>query len=100
MASFIHGVAIAFWLGALMPLAILVREAKDGALPALNRFSRIAVPVVALLALSGLVLAIVELGSPGALVETTYGLVLLVKLALVAVLVTLAALNRVRLVPA
>jgi copper transport protein len=69
-------------------------------LPALNRFSRIAVPVVALLALSGLALAVVELGTPDALVETSYGLVLLVKLVLVTVLVTLAAVNRIRLLPA
>jgi copper transport protein len=99
-AIFIHGVTIAFWLGALMPLAIWLGQAKAGALPALNRFSRIAMPAVALLALSGLALAIVELGTPAALIETTYGRVLLGKLVLVAALMALAALNRTRLVPA
>ncbi len=99
-AILIHGSAIAYWLGALAPLAILVGRAKGDALPALNRFSRIAVPVVALLALSGLALAIVELETPAALVETTYGLVLLAKLGLVAALLALAALNRTRLTPA
>jgi copper transport protein len=99
-AIFMHGTAIAFWLGALMPLAILVGHAKGGALPALNMFSRIAVPVVALLALSGVALSIVELETPSALVETGYGVVLLVKLVLVTGLLTLAALNRMRLVPA
>ena len=99
-AIFIHGVAIAFWLGALMPLSILVGQVKGGALPALNRFSRVAVPVVGLLALSGFALAIVELETPGALVKTSYGLVLLAKLVLVAALLTLAALNRYRWTPA
>jgi len=99
-AIFIHACAVAFWLGALMPLAILVGQAKGGALPALNRFSRVAVPVVALLVLSGLALAIVELENPSALVNTTYGLILLAKLVLVVVLLTLACLNRYRLTPA
>jgi copper transport protein len=99
-AIFMHGTAIAFWLGALMPLAILVGQAKGGALPVLNLFSRIAVPVVALLALSGLALAIVELEAPSALVETGYGFVLLVKLVLVTGLLSLATVNRTRLVPA
>jgi copper transport protein len=99
-AIFIHGSAIAYWLGALLPLAILIGQAKGGALPALKRFSGIAVPMVVLLALSGLALAIVELETPAALVETRYGLVLLAKLVLVAVLLTLAALNRMRLTPA
>jgi copper transport protein len=99
-AIFIHACAIAFWLGALMPLAILVGQVKGAALPALNRFSRVAVPVVALLVLSGLALATVELESLSALVNTTYGLILIAKLVLVVVLLTLACLNRYRLTPA
>jgi copper transport protein len=99
-AVFIHGVGVAFWAGALAPLVALAQRPADGLLAAANRFSRAAVPVVGLLVLTGLVLAIVQLESFGALVETTYGIILSVKIALVAVLLGLAALNRFRLTPA
>ena len=57
-------------------------------------------PVVAVLVLTGLTLAVIELESFGALVETSYGQILSVKLALVLVLLGLAALNRFYLTPA
>ncbi|HLZ04849.1 MAG TPA: CopD family protein [Bradyrhizobium sp.] len=97
---FLHGVAVAFWLGALAPLAAIVRRSKPAALPIVNRFSRIAVPVIGFLALTGLVLAIVQLESFAALVQTKYGIILSTKLVLVAALLGLAALNRFRLTPA
>jgi copper transport protein len=97
---FLHGIAVAYWIGALAPLAALVSQPAANALPIVDRFSRLAVPVVAALALTGLVLAVVQLESLGALLETTYGLILLTKLALVAGLLGLAALNRFRLTPA
>jgi copper transport protein len=65
----------------------------------LNRFSRAAVPVVGLLVLTGLVLAIIQLESFRALIETRYGLILSIKLTLVVVLLGFAALNRFRLTP-
>lgn len=99
-AIFIHGTAVAFWLGALGPLAILIGQSKAAALPAVNRFSRAAMPVVALLAITGLALATIELETPWALIGTNYGRLLLVKLALVGGLLALAAFNRYRLTPA
>ncbi len=99
-AMFLHGVSIAFWLGALAPLIALLWSHKGAALPVVNRFSTVAVPVVAVLALTGLTLAVIQLESFGALVTTRYGAVLCVKLALVAILLGLAALNRFRLTPA
>lgn len=99
-AIFLHGLGVTFWIGALAPLAALVSQSPAAALPVLNRFSRIAVPVVAILALTGLALAIVQLERLSALVETRYGLLLSIKLALVLVLLALAALNRFRLTPA
>jgi copper transport protein len=77
-----------------------VSKPTAAALPVVNRFSRIAVPVVAVLALTGFALAIIQLEKLSALVETRYGLILLIKLALVIVLLALAALNRLRLTPA
>ena len=45
----------------------------------------VAVPVVGVLVLTGLALAVIQLESFGALIETRYGLILSIKLALVAV---------------
>jgi copper transport protein len=97
---FLHGVGIAFWIGALVPLAAMARKPMPALLPVLNRFSRAAVPVVGVLVLTGLTLAIVQLESFRALIETKYGIILSIKLTLVMVLLGLAALNRFRLTPA
>ncbi|WP_342711404.1 copper resistance protein CopC [Bradyrhizobium sp. B124] len=99
-ALFIHGVGLAFWMGALGPLAVLAWQRKDSLLRVLGRFSTLAVPVVALIALSGLALAVVQLESFGALIDTGYGNILLVKLVLVSLLLTLAVLNRLVFTPA
>jgi copper transport protein len=94
---FLHGVGVAFWVGALMPLVAMAWRPTPALLPVLNRFSRAAVPVVAGLVLAGFVLAIVQMESFRALVETKYGIILSIKLTLVVVLLGLAALNRFRL---
>jgi copper transport protein len=96
---FLHGVGVAFWVGALAPLAAMARRPAGGLLPTLHRFSRLAVPVVGGLVLTGLTLAIIQLQSFRVLIETSYGLILSIKLALVVVLLGLAALNRFRLTP-
>jgi copper transport protein len=99
-AVFLHGLCVAFWIGALAPLAAAVSKPAATPLPLLNRFSGIAVPVVAALAFTGFVLAVIQLEKPSALIETRYGLILATKLVLVLVLLALAALNRFRLTPA
>jgi copper transport protein len=98
-AVFLHGIGVAFWVGALAPLAAMAWRPAEGLLPVLNRFSRAAVPVVGGLVLTGLALAVIQLASFGALIETKYGVILSIKLALVAVLLGLAALNRFRFTP-
>jgi copper transport protein len=97
---FLHGAGVAFWLGALVPLAAMLRRPPQSTLPVLHRFSRAAIPVVGVLALTGLLLATIQLESFGALVTTKYGVILSTKLALVAALLGAAALNRFRLTPA
>ncbi|MBC9883604.1 copper-binding protein, partial [Bradyrhizobium sp. INPA01-394B] len=99
-AIFLHGLAVAFWIGALAPLAALLSKPRPAVLPLINRFSRIAVPVVAVLALTGLTLAVIQLEKLSALLDTSYGRILAIKLALVLLLLALAALNRFRLTPA
>lgn len=99
-AVFLHGVGVAFWVGALAPLTAMAWRPAQPLLCVLNRFSRAAMLVVAVLVLSGLALAAVQLERPGALIDSQYGIILSIKLALVAALLGLAALNRFRLTPA
>jgi copper transport protein len=96
---FLHGIGVAVWIGALVPLAAMTRQPGPSLLVILNRFSLAAMPVVATLAVTGLVLAAVQLESFSALIETRYGLILSAKLVLVGCLLCLAALNRFRLTP-
>jgi copper transport protein len=94
---FLHGTGIAFWAGALLPLGLALKRRTPEAPAFLACFSRSILPVVALLAVSGVVLAIIQVQAPGALWATAYGRILLAKLALLAVLFGIAALNRWRL---
>ena len=102
-ALFLHAVCVAFWIGALLPLALGARDAVLRAAPPavgeLRRFSNAIVPVVVLLVLTGLWLAFVQLDRIDALWTTNYGRVLAGKLAAVIVLFALAAANRYWLVP-
>jgi copper transport protein len=94
----VHALAVLFWIGSLLPLLAAVRRPDVGAV--LRRFSNVAVPMVSLLVLSGGVLVWLQAGAPAALFGTAYGAVLAAKLALVAVLLALAARNRLVLTPA
>jgi putative copper export protein len=94
-----HIVALAFWFGALWPLARVTRaEELRTAAAVLARFSAAAVRVVPLIALAGAGLAVLLLPDAAALLEP-YGRLLLLKVALFGLLMGLAALNRLRLVP-
>ncbi|TPM26396.1 copper resistance protein CopC [Mesorhizobium sp. B2-3-5] len=91
---FVHGAGIAFWAGALVPLGLALKRQTVGAVAFLCRFSWTILPVVAVLATAGVVLAIIQVQTPPALIGTAYGRLLLVKLALLVFLFTLAAVNR------
>ncbi len=94
----VHVAAAAVWVGALVPLALLLSAGtSEAATRALASFSRIVPWAVVALALTGGFLAAVQVRTPAALWETAYGRVLLAKLALVAAMLALAALNRWRL---
>jgi copper transport protein len=97
---FLHGIGVVYWVGALAPLAAMVRRRADTLPSVLHRFSTLALPVVGVLVLTGLGLSVIQLESFGALVETGYGILLSIKLALVVLLLALAALNRLYLTPA
>jgi copper transport protein len=96
---FLHGLAAAFWIGALVPLALIVRDRRGASLPIVERFSAIAVPMVGVMVLAGLILSVVQVETPAALLTTAYGQVFLVKMAVVVCLLAVAVLNRQRLSP-
>jgi copper transport protein len=98
-AVFLHGVAVTYWVGALIPLLAMLWR-REPALATVQRFSAVAVPLVAVLILTGTALAIVQVKTLSALVATAYGNVLLAKLAAVVGLLGLATLNRLSLTPA
>jgi copper transport protein len=98
-AVFVHGLALTFWIGALIPLALAMRPPRQAAIDVLFRFSRAIPFAVAALLASGLLLAIVQLERLDALWTTNYGRVLAVKLVLVALLLAIALWNRLYLTP-
>ncbi len=94
----LHLAGLAFWLGSLWPL-LRVAGAADG-VDVMERFSRLATWTVAALLLAGLALSVWLVGGFAALIFSPYGQLLLAKLAGVAILLALAAANKLRLVPA
>ncbi len=96
----IHLVAAALWIGILTPLRRLAAGARLSETALLGqRFGRLASIVVPLLILAGLVMSYVLVGSVVALIGTGYGQALILKVAIVAFLLGLAAINKMRLVP-
>jgi len=98
----LHLGAVAFWVGALIPLYRISAPAHQGAPAAriLLRFGQVASGVVAALIAAGLLLAwrLMEGWLP--LLHSAYGQILLLKLTVLLLLLGLAALNRWILVPA
>ena len=98
-AVWLHGVAVALWLGSFLPLIAQLRRPQSADLGGLQRFSRL-IPFALLgLLVSGGVLTLLQLDRFADLWSTAYGRVLLAKLALVALLLALGAINRYRLTP-
>lgn len=97
----LHLLAVSFWFGALLPLYQLAGsdQPSDRAARVAHRFGVQASIIVPLLILAGVVFAWQLLGGPQALFGTAYGQMLLIKLALVAMVLGIAALNKLRLVP-
>ena len=93
---FLHVLCVTFWVGALVPLIAAARAADVGAFA---RFSRAIPYPLAVIVVTGVALAFVQLDRVDALWTTNYGLVLSGKLAAVAALLALAAANRYWLTP-
>jgi copper transport protein len=86
-ADYVHLLAGALWAGGLVALAILAgvvrplsRSARETLFRAcLLRFSKLAVPIVVVLALAGAYTALRELPRPSALLDSRYGITLFLK---------------------
>jgi putative copper resistance protein D len=106
-ADFLHLIAAGLWLGALVPLTLLLaslrRFSEDGwvsaAAAAAGRFSTLGVLAVGVLLVSGTINAAFLLGGLHSLIGTAYGRLLLLKVVLFAAMVSLAGVNRQRLLP-
>jgi copper resistance protein D len=100
-AEGLHLLAGGAWLGGLLPLLILVRDAPPRpAAETLKRFSKLATLCVIAIAGTACFQGWVLGGGWAGLFGTAYGSVLLLKAALFAALLGLAAINRFRLTPA
>jgi putative copper resistance protein D len=102
-ADILHLIGAAAWVGALLPLALLLWVVKgDKALLAMGRaatlrFSTVGIASVGTLLATGIVNSWYLVGSLAALVGTSYGRLLLVKVGLYFGMVGMAAINRFRL---
>ena len=95
----VHLAAMTAWLGGLLPLFYLLRT--TGLEPSLlvPHFSRIALSSVLLLSGTGLYTALAQIRTLDALLATSYGIALIVKLVLFALLVALGAVNLLVITP-
>ena len=95
MVDWLHILGATAWVGGLVSLLICLPVLwRHGVLSTLtSRFSRFALAASAIVVLSGVVQAVFEVGSLSALVATSYGELVVAKIALLAAMLVLAAYN-------
>jgi len=100
LADWFHLLGVSVWIGGLINLTLLVPIlhklglVHQGLARLVPRFSRLAIPSVGIIAISGLYSALFQVGSFSALFGTEYGQTLIVKMGLTVVLVVFGALNQ------
>jgi copper transport protein len=100
LAQWVHMTAIGVWAGGLAWLLLGIRGAEpDARARAVRTYSRIATVTLVVVLATGILRAVIEIGPLSNLVTTAYGVTLLVKIGLVAILMGFAALNHYRFVP-
>ncbi|MDC3196788.1 CopD family protein [Gammaproteobacteria bacterium] len=96
----LHFIAFALWIGCLYPFLQLSKSTSLEILQkTLKRFGDNAIAILSILFLAGILMSWELLDSPFDLINTGYGVVLLVKLVLVAAILAVAAINKLVLVP-
>jgi putative copper resistance protein D len=106
-ADILHLLAAGAWLGALLPLVILLAQARRDSSPeavavaraATLRFSTLGLSCVGTLLVTGVVNTWFLSGSVPALLGTLYGQLLLVKIAVFVTMIAFASVNQRRLLP-
>ena len=97
----LHVIAVGLWLGGLAGLLLTIgRTADEHTARAARRFSWLATIGIAVVAVTGLLRAIAEVGTVDALVTSDFGHLVIAKTALLATLALLGAVNHFRNVPA
>ncbi|HEX9516358.1 MAG TPA: copper resistance protein CopC [Streptosporangiaceae bacterium] len=98
--QWLHMLAAGVWAGGLVWLLLGLRGLDGPArASAVRRFSQLAFAAVAVIAVTGVLRAVPEVGSLGALTSTSFGVALLVKTGLFLALTGIAWRNRYRLAP-
>ena len=96
----VHLIGIAYWLGSLLPLSKLCRIPDIGNLPLIaHGFGIFAIGYVSALVFAGCIFAYKIMGGVTPLIDTTYGNTLLIKIIVVTLLLSIAALNKFLMVP-
>lgn len=106
-ADILHLLAAGAWLGALLPLVLLLAQARRDSSPeavtvaraATLRFSTLGLSCVGTLLVTGVVNTWFLSGSVPALLGTLYGQLLLVKIAIFAAMIAAASVNQRRFLP-
>jgi copper transport protein len=108
LTDWLHLLAAAVWVGGIGQLALtwtgpLIREGRRlGRVvmsEVLDRFGRVALPAFGVVLITGLLNALIELGRPAELWQSSYGRVLAVKMGLVAAVAAISYLHALRLRP-
>jgi copper transport protein len=107
-SDFVHLLAGSLWLGGIAQLAVTwlgprrrppLAERIAVMRTVLARFGRVALPAFAVIVVSGLTNAVIELGRPAALWDTAYGRVLAIKIGLVGLIALASYAHAIRLRP-
>ena len=107
-SDWLHLLAASVWIGGVAQIALTWAPRLVDTAPALRRavmrdvlarFGRLALPAFALLAASGLINALIQVGRVGALWQTGYGRVLTVKIGLIALIALASYTHAIRLRP-
>jgi copper transport protein len=99
--QWLHVAAAGFWVGGLAALLLALREASpDERAVGARRFSQVAGFGIAIVAVTGILRAVAEVGTLQALFATDYGWLIVAKSALLVVLAFLGATNHFWSVPA
>jgi copper transport protein len=97
----LHVVAVGLWLGGLLGLLVNLRgEPGEHSARLATRFSRLATAGIAIVAVTGPLRAISEVGSISSLLSSDFGHLVIAKTVLLGVLALLGAVNHFRHVPA